>query len=90
MDASESAEAWVAMVSMSVFGALGHWLLILAHRRAPASVVAPFFYAQLIWAVILGTLVFHELPDGWTLLGGIARRAPMSACEARGKLSGEG
>lgn len=61
---------WVAMITMSIFGALGHWLLILAHRKAPASVVAPFFYAQLIWAVGLGALLFNEQPDRWTLLGG--------------------
>lgn len=62
--------AWIAMTTMSIFGALGHWLLILAHRRAPASVVAPFFYAQLVWAVGLGALLFGERPDRWTLLGG--------------------
>ena len=61
---------WVAMTTMSIFGALGHWLLILAHRKAPASVIAPFFYAQLIWAVGFGALLFNERPDGWTLLGG--------------------
>jgi drug/metabolite transporter (DMT)-like permease len=65
-----SLQAWVAMAVMSIFGALGHWLLILAHKKAPASIVAPFFYAQLIWAVGLGALVFDELPDRWTLLGG--------------------
>lgn len=62
--------AWLAMTTMSVFGALGHWLLILAHKKAPASVVAPFFYAQLIWAIGFGAVIFHELPDRWTLLGG--------------------
>jgi drug/metabolite transporter (DMT)-like permease len=65
-----SPQVWVAMGSMSLFGALGHWLLILAHKKAPASVVAPFFYAQLIWAVGLGALIFNERPDRWTLLGG--------------------
>ena len=61
---------WLAMTTMSIFGSLGHWLLILAHKKAPASVVAPFFYAQLIWAVAFAALVFDEVPDGWTLLGG--------------------
>ena len=34
---------WLLMAGLGVLGALGHWLLILAHRHAPASVVAPFF-----------------------------------------------
>jgi drug/metabolite transporter (DMT)-like permease len=55
---------------VAAFGALGHWLLILAHKRAPASIVAPFFYAQLLWATLLGWLVFGEVPDRWTLVGG--------------------
>jgi drug/metabolite transporter (DMT)-like permease len=65
-----SLSAWVAMGSMSIFGSLGHWLLILAHRKALASVVAPFFYAQLLWAVGFGALIFREVPDRWTLIGG--------------------
>jgi drug/metabolite transporter (DMT)-like permease len=65
-----SAPVWLAMVGVAGFGALGHWLLILAHKRAPASIVAPFFYAQLLWATLLGWLLFGEVPDRWTLIGG--------------------
>jgi drug/metabolite transporter (DMT)-like permease len=65
-----SAPVWLAMVGVAAFGALGHWLLILAHKRAPASIVAPFFYAQLLWATLLGWLLFGEVPDRWTLIGG--------------------
>jgi drug/metabolite transporter (DMT)-like permease len=57
------------MAATGVFGAVGHWLLILAHARAPAPVLAPFLYTQLIWVVILGCLVFGDLPDYWTLIG---------------------
>jgi drug/metabolite transporter (DMT)-like permease len=39
-------------------------------ENAPASVLAPFFYAQLLFAVILGAVIFHELPDRYTFLGG--------------------
>lgn len=65
-----SALVWLAMAGLALFGALGHWLLILAHERAPASVLAPFFYLQLLWATLLGLVVFGELPDRWTLAGG--------------------
>jgi drug/metabolite transporter (DMT)-like permease len=47
----------------------GQWLVILAHRLAPASLLAPFFYGQLIWVTALGFLVFGSLPDRWTLTG---------------------
>ena len=65
-----SAPVWLAMAGVAAFGALGHWLLILAHERAPASIVAPFFYAQLLWGTLLGWIVFSEIPDRWTLIGG--------------------
>jgi drug/metabolite transporter (DMT)-like permease len=57
------------MLATGVFGGVGHWLLILAHARAPAPVLAPFLYSQLIWASILGYMAFGDLPDGWTLVG---------------------
>ncbi len=60
---------WLLMAGLGVLGALGHWLLILAHRHAPASVVAPFFYAQLLGATALGFMVFGEIPDRWTFVG---------------------
>jgi drug/metabolite transporter (DMT)-like permease len=51
------------------FGSFGHYLLIAAHRLAPASVLAPFMYTQLVWATCLGFLVFGDVPNGWTLAG---------------------
>ena len=65
-----TSSTWLLLAGLGLFGALGHWLLILAHRHAPASVLAPFFYVQLLWATLLGFLVFGESPDRWTLLGG--------------------
>ena len=58
------------MVAMGALGSGSHYLLIAAHRRAPASVLSPFIYTQLVWATMMGFLVFHDLPTGWTLLGG--------------------
>ena len=66
-----SALVWLAMAGAASFGALGHWLLILAHKHTPASTVAPFFYVQLLWATLLGWIVFGEAPDRWTLVGGM-------------------
>ncbi len=61
--------ALLLLLGMGFFGGVGHYLLILAHDRAPASAIAPFLYAQLIAMVILGYLVFSDLPDRWTLVG---------------------
>jgi drug/metabolite transporter (DMT)-like permease len=60
---------WVLMVAVGGFGAFGHYLLIVAHRLAPASVLSPFIYTQLVWATTLGFLVFGNVPHQWTLTG---------------------
>ncbi len=59
----------VLMVAVGGFGAGGHFLLILAHRRAPASVLSPFIYTQIVWATALGYLVFANVPNRWTIAG---------------------
>ena len=49
---------------------LGHYFLALAHRYAPASVLGPFLYQQIVWMVLLGYLVFGDVPDAAVLAGG--------------------
>lgn len=56
-------------LSLGVTGGLGHLLFTLAYREAPASVLAPVNYLQLVWAGMLGWLVFDQIPDGLGLLG---------------------
>jgi drug/metabolite transporter (DMT)-like permease len=57
------------MPALGVLGAGGHFLLILAHRRAPASVLSPFIYTQIVWASTFGFLVFANVPNRWTVAG---------------------
>jgi drug/metabolite transporter (DMT)-like permease len=64
-----SALDMVLMVAFGCFGAGGHFLLILAHRRAPASVLSPFMYTQIVWATTFGYLVFANVPNRWTIAG---------------------
>ena len=53
------------LVGTGVLGSTGHFFLISGHRLAPAAVLSPFIYTQLIWVVILGYLVFdHCRPAG--------------------------
>ena len=57
------------LIVIGGFGFLGHLCLVWALSQAPASVLAPFNYSQLVWSILLGWLVFAELPDRLTLLG---------------------
>jgi drug/metabolite transporter (DMT)-like permease len=57
------------IVAVGAIGATGHFLLIRALRVAPASLLAPFSYTQLLWVGLLGWLVFGDVPDAWSLTG---------------------
>jgi drug/metabolite transporter (DMT)-like permease len=46
--------------------------MIRALQLAPAAVIQPFSYTLLLWAVIIGSAGFAELPDRWTLVGAAA------------------
>jgi len=61
---------WVLIVSTGLWGGCGHYLLIQAHRRAPAPVLAPFSYIGLIFQTAVGYLVFRDVPSAWTVAGG--------------------
>ena len=52
-----------------LFAGLGHWFVISAYLRAPASLLTPFTYLQMIWATLYGYLIFGQLPDRWSSLG---------------------
>lgn len=55
--------------SLGLFGGVGHFMFTAAFRHAPASLIAPLNYIQLVWAGLLGWLVFGHLPDAQALLG---------------------
>lgn len=59
----------LVMSVCGVFGTVGHYLLIIAHRLAPPALLAPFIYTQIVWATALGYLVFGDAPNRWTLAG---------------------
>jgi drug/metabolite transporter (DMT)-like permease len=65
----QDALVWLLFASLGFWGGLGHWLLILAHRHAPAPVLAPFIYLGLIWMSVAGLLIFGDVPTLWTLSG---------------------
>ena len=61
--------SWLLMLATGILGGGGHWLLIKAHRTAPASTLAPFMYTQIVWMLALGWLIFSDVPSVWTLIG---------------------
>jgi drug/metabolite transporter (DMT)-like permease len=60
---------WLLLATTGFYGGFGHWLLVLAHARAPAAILAPFIYSQIIWMLALGYIVFGDWPDSWTFVG---------------------
>ncbi len=66
-----SLQVWGMLVAVGLFGTAGHWLLVLAHARAPASLLAPLIYTQILWSVLLGYGLFGDVPGAWTLAGAL-------------------
>jgi drug/metabolite transporter (DMT)-like permease len=60
---------WLLLAMTGAFGGIGHWLLILAHARAPAAILSPFIYSQIIWMLALGYVLFGDWPDSLTFVG---------------------
>lgn len=64
-----SAVAWMLMLSLGLVFALAQFLMIQAFVHAPAGVLAPFAYAQIVAATVVGIVFFGAVPDFWTFLG---------------------
>jgi drug/metabolite transporter (DMT)-like permease len=61
--------AMILLMTIGIWGAIGHYLFIIAHKYAPAAVIAPFVYIALLSHSGAGYLVFDQVPDIWTLAG---------------------
>ena len=61
---------WGLLALMGFYGMFGHYMLIQAHRMAPAPVLAPFVYSQIIWMTLIGFVLFGDIPDSMTVIGG--------------------
>ena len=57
------------MVSTGMWGLIGHWLLIAAHRHVAAQDLSPFIYTQIVWMTVSGWVVFGDIPGVYTLAG---------------------
>jgi drug/metabolite transporter (DMT)-like permease len=57
------------MMSLGVSGGFGHYCVARAFSYAPANLIAPLNYTQMIGSVVIGYLMFAEVPDFYTWLG---------------------
>ena len=76
------------LILAGVIGGIGQLLLTEALRAAPIGVVAPFDYTQLVWAAILGLVLWGELPHPLTLVGAVI--VAWAGARARGSGLGGG
>lgn len=58
------------LFGVACFATAGHYSMTLAFAAAPLTVTQPVTFLQLIWAVVLGAVVFDEAVDGWVVFGG--------------------
>ncbi|MGI4778960.1 MAG: DMT family transporter [Janthinobacterium lividum] len=71
---------WALLCLMGLMGTVGHFFLILAFQRAPASTLTPYLYAQIGFAMLGGWVFFDHLPDAVSLVG----MGLIAACGATG------
>lgn len=67
--ASLTLTEFLALATIGILGGVGHLLMTESFRLAPASLVAPFDYTSILWAVILGYLLFSETPTKEIFIG---------------------
>jgi len=60
---------WALMFGLGGTFGLAQLMMIRGFAHAPAALLAPLSYVQIVSAAILGVVVFHDVPDVWTLLG---------------------
>ncbi len=63
------AQGWMLMIGMGALSSVGQWIGVKALRLGEASVVTNIQYMKLIYAAILGYILFLEIPDSYTLIG---------------------
>ena len=67
----QTAFHWALLGVIGLFASIGHYLLIRAYDYANATLLAPYTYTAMVWAIALGFAVFGHLPDAWSV-GGMA------------------
>jgi drug/metabolite transporter (DMT)-like permease len=70
IDAAEFSRVAVPLfLLLGLFAGVGHWCLTHAYLIAPASLLTPFTYLQIVWATAFGYWIFGQHPDGFSAIG---------------------
>jgi len=59
------------IVAVSFFGVIAQFCLTKAYAIASPTLIAPFEYTALIWAAILGYVIWGDIPDLWSIIGAL-------------------
>ncbi len=62
-------QSWALLVCVGLLGAFAHITLIAALGMTEPSLLQPFSYTLFVWAIVVGYVLFGDVPDGWTLAG---------------------
>jgi drug/metabolite transporter (DMT)-like permease len=62
---------WLGLAALGMLGGVGHYFVAQAFAAGPASIISPFHYVQLVWASVLGYVVFGEVPGVAMWVGAI-------------------
>jgi len=67
----QTALQWAVVGLCGLVGGLGHLFVAQAHRHGSAAVLGPFLYQQILYMVLWGWLVFHQVPDAFVVAGSV-------------------
>jgi drug/metabolite transporter (DMT)-like permease len=63
--------SYILFLAIGVFFSLGIYLQIIALSKARASIIQPFHYTLIFWAIILGYIFYDDVPDIFTIIGAL-------------------
>ena len=66
-----SSSSYILFLIVGIFFSLGIYLQIIALSMANASIIQPFHYTLIFWAIIFGYIFYNDIPDLFTIVGAI-------------------
>jgi drug/metabolite transporter (DMT)-like permease len=66
-----ASSSYILFLAIGVFFSLGLYLQIIALSKARASILQPFHYTLIFWAIIFGYIFYDDVPDMFTIVGAL-------------------